>query len=229
MTSLTAARLVGALFLISTSSYMISSSILEDLFSLPNYLEQFYPNKDTVTLAMLLEFINSAAAVGVAIIIYPIIKQYNERVAVSYVAFRVIEGIMLLVGAAALLSIVTLSKELIETSASNVDYLHTMATVLRKGRFVDFQLGMISLSLCGFILCVTFYQYRLVPRLLSGLGLLGYSVMLLKILFVFFGVSLGGEWLYLPVALFELILPLWLFVKGFNLSEKPKCSCGQLV
>lgn len=229
MTSLTAARLVGALFLISTSSYMISSSILEDLFSLPNYLEQFYPNKDTVTLAMLLEFINSAAAVGVAIIIYPIIKQYNERVAVSYVAFRVIEGIMLLVGAAALLSIVTLSKELIETSASNVDYLHTMAAVLRKGRFVDFQLGMISLSLCGFILCVTFYQYRLVPRLLSGLGLLGYSVMLLKILFVFFGVSLGGEWLYLPVALFELILPLWLFVKGFNLSEKPKCSCGQLV
>lgn len=229
MTSLTAARLVGALFLISTSSYMISSSILEDLFSLPNYLEQFYPNKDTVTLAMLLEFINSAAAVGVAIIIYPIIKQYNERVAVSYVAFRVIEGIMLLVGAAALLSIVTLSKELIETSASNVDYLHTMATVLRKGRFVDFQLGMISLSLCGFILCVTFYQYRLVPRLLSGLGLLGYSVMLLKTLFVFFGVSLGGGWLYLPVALFELILPLWLFVKGFNLSEKPKCSCGQLV
>lgn len=229
MTSLTAARLVGALFLISTSSYMISSSILEDLFSLPNYLEQFYPNKDTVILAMLLEFINSAAAVGVAIIIYPIIKQYNERVAVSYVAFRLIEGIMLLVGATALLSIVTLSKELIETSVSNVDYLHTMATVLRKGRFVDFQLGMISLSLCGFILCVTFYQYRLVPRLLSGLGLLGYSVMLLKILFVFFGVSLGGGWLYLPVALFELILPLWLFVKGFNLSEKPKCSSAQVV
>jgi hypothetical protein len=201
---------------------MIASSLIGELFSSPDYLEQFYPNNHTVILVMLLEFINSAAAVGVAIIIYPIIKQYSERVAVSYVAFRLIEGIMLLIGAAALLSIVTLSKELIETTASNVDYLHTMATVLRKGRFVDFQLGMISLSLCGFILCVTFYQYRLVPRLLSALGLLGYSVMLLKILFVFFNVSLGGQWLYLPVALFELILPLWLFVKGFNLDEKPK-------
>ncbi len=144
MTSLTAARLVGALWLISTASYMIASSILGDLLSLPNYLEQFYPNKDTVTLVVLLEFINSAAVVGMAIIIYPIIKQYSERVAVSYVAFRLIEAIMLLIGAAALLSIITLSKELIETSASNVDYLHTMATVLRKGRYVDFQLGMIS-------------------------------------------------------------------------------------
>ncbi len=229
MTSLTAARLVGALFLISTSSYMISSSILGDLFSLPNYLEQFYPNKDTVILAMLLEFVNSAAAVGVAIVIYPIIKQYSERVAVSYVAFRLIEGIMLLVGAAALLSIATLSKELVETSASNVDYLHTMATVLKNGRFVDFQLGMISLSLCGFILSVTFYQYRLVPRVLSALGLLGYSLMLLKILFDFYNINFGGQWLYLPVALFELILPLWLFVKGFNLSEKPKLSSAQAV
>ncbi len=229
MTSFTAARLVGALWLISTASYMIASSILGDLLSLPNYLEQFYPNKDTVTIVVLLEFINSAAVVGMAIIIYPIIKQYSERVAVSYVAFRLIEAIMLLIGAAALLSIITLSKELIETSASNVDYLHTMATVLRKGRYVDFQLGMISLSLCGFILCATFYQYRLVPRVFSGLGLLGYFALLLKILFDFFGISLGGQWLYLPGAIFEITLPFWLFVKGFNLSGRPKYSSGRSV
>ena len=227
MSNLFAARLVGALWLISTGSYMIASEIIWDLLSLPNYLEQFYPNKHTVTLVVLLEFINSAAVVGMAIVMYPILKQYSERVAVCYLGFRLIEAIMLLIGAAALLSIVTLSKELIETSASNVDYLHTMAKVLRNGRYVDFQLGMIPLSICGFILCATFYQYRLVPRLLSGLGLLGYIALLLKILFDFFDVSMGGQWLYLPGAIFESAIPFWLFVKGFNLSEKPKCSNGQ--
>jgi hypothetical protein len=80
---------------------------------------------------------------------------------------------------------------------------------------------MIPLSICGFILCVTFYQYRLVPLAFSVLGMLGYFALLLKILFDFYAVSLGGQWLYLPGALFELSLPFWLFVKGFNLDQKP--------
>jgi hypothetical protein len=221
MSSLTAARLVGVLWLISTFSYMTASSLIGGFFSSPDYLEQLFPNKLTVTTAMLLEFVNSAAVVGMAIVIYPIIKQYSERVAVSYVVFRLIEGVMLLVGTAALLSLVNLSKELIETTASNVDYLHTMASIIRKERYVDFQLGMIPLSICGFILCVTFYQYRLVPRAFSVLGMLGYFALLLKVLFDFYAVSLGGQWLYLPGALFELSLPFWLFVKGFNLKEMP--------
>lgn len=224
MSNLTAARLVGALWLISSLSYMIADEIMWGFWSLTDYLEHFYPNKDTVISVVLLEFINSATLVGMAIIIYPILKQYSERIAVTYVSFRVIEGVMLLVGAATLMSLVTLSKELIETSASNVDYIHTMATVLRNGRYVDFQLGMIPLSLCGLILCATFYRYRLIPRLLSGLGLVGYFALLLKILFDFYDVSLAGEYLYIPGAMFEMTAPFWLFVKGFNLSEKPKCS-----
>ena len=186
MSSLFAARLVGALFLISTSSYMIASSLIGELFSSPDYLELFYPNKYSVTTAVLLEFINSAAVVGIAIVIYPIVKQYNERIALGYVAFRLIEAVMLLIGAVALLSMMRLSKELVETTVSNVEYLHTMATILRAERYYDFQMGMIPLAICGFILCITFYQYRLVPRLLSGLGLLGYFALLLKVLFDFF-------------------------------------------
>jgi len=221
MSSLTAARLVGVLWLMSSFSYMTASSLIGEFFSSPDYLMQLFPNKFTMTTAVMLEFINSAAVVGMAIVIYPILKQYSERVAVSYVAFRLIEAIMLLVGAAALLSLVNLSKELIETTGSNVDYLHTMASIIRKGRYVDFQLGMIPLSICGFILCATFYQFRLVPRAFSVLGMVGYFALFLKIIFDFYAVSFGGQWLYLPGALFELSLPFWLFVKGFNFEEKP--------
>ncbi|MFT5675723.1 MAG: hypothetical protein ACI808_001655, partial [Paraglaciecola sp.] len=85
------------------------------------------------------------------------------------------------------------------------------------------------LAICGFILCITFYQYRLVPRLLSALGLLGYFALLLKVLFDFFDLSLGGQLLFIPGAIFELLLPLWLIVKGFNLNERPNCISGQVV
>ena len=228
MSNLLAARLVGALFLISTSSYMAASTIITDLFGSPDYLVQLFPNKYLVTTAALLEFINSAAAIGVAIVLYPIVKQYNERIALGYVAFRLIEGVMLLIGAVSLLSLTKLSKELVDVSVTNIDYFHTMAAVIRAERYFDFQMGMIALAICGFVLCITFYQYRLVPRLLSALGLLGYVALLLKILFDFFNISLGGQWLYLPGALFELFLPLWLIVKGFNLNEKPQASEGKV-
>jgi hypothetical protein len=201
---------------------MTASSLIAELVSSPDYLEQLFANKLTVTTAVLLEFINSAAVVGMAIIIYPIIKQYSERIAVCYVAFRLVEAVMLLIGAVALLSMMRISKELVETTVSNVDYLHTMATVLRAERYYDFQMGMIPLAICGFVLCANFYQYRLVPRGFSVLGMIGYFALLLKILFGFFGMNLGGQWLYLPGALFELLLPFWLFVKGFNLENSPK-------
>ena len=44
MSSLTAARLVGVLWLISTFSYMTASSLISELMSEPNYLEQLFAN-----------------------------------------------------------------------------------------------------------------------------------------------------------------------------------------
>jgi len=214
--------MAGVLFLISTSSYMVASELIAAVFQLPDYLEQAFPNKNSLTLAALLEFINSAAVVGIGVVIYPIIRQYDERVALGYVAFRIIEAVMLLVGAVAILSIVTLSENLIQNPLTNTEHFHTFAKVLRHERYFDFQMGMIALSLCGLMLCLTFYQYRLVPRLLASLGVVGYIALLLKIMFDFFDISLGGMLLYIPGALFEFLLPLWLIVKGFDLSQKPE-------
>lgn len=222
MSNLFAARLVGALFIISTGSYMSASELISGVISLPDFIEHVYPNKNILTLSVLLEFVNSAAVVGIAIVMFPIVKQFSERIALAYLSFRIIEAIMLLIGAVALLSLINIGKELLETSASNTEYLLTMAEILKDERYFSFQLGMIPLALCGFTLCVTFYQHRLVPRLLSALGLLGYFLLLLKVTADFFAINLGGGLLYIPGALFELILPLWLFFKGFYLIEKPE-------
>ncbi len=56
---------------------------------------------------------------------------------------------------------------------------------------------------------------------LVALGLIGYPLLLLKMLSDFFNIYIGGGFLYIPGALFELLVPLWLLVKGFNLTEKP--------
>ncbi|GAB2686443.1 DUF4386 domain-containing protein [Aliiglaciecola aliphaticivorans] len=222
MSNLFAARLVGALFIISTGAYMTASHIISTLFSAPDFILYLYPNRNLLTVAALLEFVNSAAVVAIATVIFPIIKPLSQRIALTYVSFRIIEAVMLLIGALALFSLIAISKEMVTAIAPSVDYLSVMADVLKQQRYVSFQLGMIPLALCGFMLCVTFYQHRLVPRLLSALGLVGYLLLLLKVSADFFAINIGGGLLYIPGALFELLLPLWLFFKGFHLSEQPQ-------
>ncbi|RZM77074.1 hypothetical protein C3B51_16960 [Pseudoalteromonas rubra] len=216
-----AARIAGLLFLVSTSSYMYADSILSPLLRLPDFLMQAAQHDSTLALAALLEFINCAAVVGISILVYPIIKQYSERVAIGYIAGRVIEAAMLISGAVILMTFVTMGDKMAVSSVVNSEQIYIMGSALKAERYFSFLMGMIALAIAGFLLNVTLFKYRLIPRLLSALGLLGYVMLLLKVLFDFFDVSMGGSWMYMPGALFELLLPLWLIFKGFDLRHQP--------
>ena len=77
---------------------------------------------------------------------------------------------------------------------------------------------MIALGLGSLPFCYLLYKSRLIPRWLSGLGFIGYVALLTSALLEVFGYS-AGMTLYLPGALFELIFPIWLIAKGFNLPS----------
>lgn len=66
------------------------------------------------------------------------------------------------------------------------------------------------------------FQSKLIPRYFSGLGIIGYAMLLLGVvldMFNIFNINDGaGMLIYLPGGLFELFLPIWLFIKGFNPS-----------
>ncbi len=215
------ARIVGILFLAATAAYILGNGIIESILKDPDYLVHVYPNKTQVIIGMLLELINSAAVVGIAIILFPILKKYNETIALGYVAFRVIEAIILIVGAISPLLLITLSQEYIEAGAPDADYFQMIGTLAIKGKYLAFQVAMIVLSLVSLLFCYLLYQSKLIPRLISVFGLIGYASLLTSALLEIFGYS-PGMFLFLPGALFEIILPIWLIVKGFNsLSIKP--------
>jgi hypothetical protein len=72
--------------------------------------------------------------------------------------------------------------------------------------------------LLGFLL----YQSRLVPRVLSRIGIVGAVLLVAGYIAVLFDlIGQRGPWAglaALPVALFEFSLGVWLVVKGFNSS-----------
>jgi hypothetical protein len=75
-------------------------------------------------------------------------------------------------------------------------------------------------GMSGIIFAYLLYRTRLIPRPIAVLGLVGYPMLVVGgILYIFHlidflrGVGLLFAWV---VGLFELILPMWLIIRGFN-------------
>jgi hypothetical protein len=185
------AVIVGLLFLVSTLTFMIGSNQIR------SFLIDVSQNKSPLFLGVILEIICGVAVVGIGVLMFPILKLFNKRLALGYVIFRVIECTIIIVGGIYLLSL--------------LEFMWKYEMII----FVFTALG-------GLIFSYLLYLSKLVPRYLSGLGIIGYLILFLGVvldMFSIFNINDGaGMLLYLPGGLFELFLPIWLFIKGFNSS-----------
>lgn len=198
--------IIGLLFLIATASYMLGSGLIESVLQGTNTINI---NNSQVRIGVVLELINSAAVVGIAALIYPILRRYSESMMLIYVSSRIVEAVLLLICAIGPLLLLSLNQ--VEAQQFNL-----LITLLDKYLF---QVAMLSLSAGSIFLCWVLYKNKLIPRILSILGLIGYLLLLVSALLAIIGYG-GADYLYIPGALFEIIFPLWLMIKGFNTSTK---------
>jgi len=210
------AAFAGVLFLVATAAYMTGSALIESVIGTADYLDHAADDQSRIILGVLLEFINSAAVVGIAIALFPILKLCNEKIALGYVGFRVIEAVLLIVGSVGPLLLVALSREY---AAADVPVdLHALGTLIKEGSSYAFQLGMLTLGVYSLAFCYLLYRFRLVPRLLSVLGFIGYAALSASSITELMGHD--GMLLYIPGAVFELAFPLWLMVKGVRVPDR---------
>jgi len=185
------AVIVGLLFLVSTLSFMIGSNQIR------SFLIDVSQNKSPLFLGVILEIICGVAVVGIGVLMFPILKLFNKRLSLGYVIFRIIECTIIIVGGIYLLSL--------------LEFMWKYEMII----FVFTALG-------GLIFSYLLYLSKLVPRYLSGLGIIGYLMLFLGVVLDMFSIlninDGAGMLLYLPGGLFELFLPIWLFIKGFNSS-----------
>jgi len=224
------ARIVGVLFITATvASILATFGFLEPILNAPDYLISVSANETQWIIGVLIDAINSAAVVVIAVMLFPIFKKHNEALALGYVASRIIEAVILIVGHISLLLLLTLSQEYIKAGAPDVSYFQTLGTLLLAVYDWTFLLGpTIVLSLTALILNYILYQSRLVPRFISVWGLIGAPLMLAAGVLPMFGLvdpfSTISILLGLPLALNEMVLAVWLIVKGFNSSAIDSAS-----
>lgn len=124
------ATIVGALFWISNLAVLVGSVISGPIPNAPDSLTIMSPHKTQVVVGTLISHINDAAIIGYAVVLFPVVKRFSEALALGYVAFKVVEATMLVVGAAALLSLIALSQKYLAAGATTASYFQTLAELL---------------------------------------------------------------------------------------------------
>ena len=221
------AIIVGVLFIIYTSvdilSFLFTGPVTATPVTATNYLVSVSENRGLVGTGALLLFIGGACASGIAISLYPVLKKFNAGLALGAVGFRISEGVLRFVAVCAMLSIITLSQQFVKAGAPDSSYFQALGELLRAGRDLVNHVAMIlAQSLGGLMFYYIFYQAKLVPRWLSGWGFAGATLTILASFLVMFHLIGIITPIYivlnLPVALQEMVLAVWLIVKGFNPS-----------
>src|SRR5215207_11097924 len=67
----------------------------------------------------------------------------------------------------------------------------TMAILLIKANYFSYQIGMVIWSLGGLMFCSILYQSKLIPRLMSVWGVVGYIVFISGSILQIFGLDLS--------------------------------------
>jgi hypothetical protein len=211
------ARIVGALFLTAMVTSLLGGGLLESILNAPDYLITVSANTTQVLIGMFLELINGIAVVGIGIMMFTILKQHSESIALGYVGFRIIESVFLIVAAIIPLLLMTLSQEYLNAGASDASYFQTLATLFIAARAdVAGLLIPIFFSLGALLFYYLLYQSKLIPRFISVWGFIGVALILtLNLIEIDFSI---GMILALPIILNEIFLGIWLIVKGFNPS-----------
>jgi hypothetical protein len=214
------AIMVGALFLFSNVTFLLGSFVfVEPILGAPDYLTLVSANRTQVILGALLEIVNGVAYVGIAVLVFPILRQRFESMALWYVGFRVIEFVMQTLSDISPLSLVRLSEEFVRAGAAESSSFQAVGTALLAERYWAFQMVTFALVLGALMFYYMLYQSRLIPRFISVWGLIGALAVLATALLDTFGISPGSlEFLGVLMLLNELFLGIWLIVKGFNPS-----------
>jgi hypothetical protein len=176
-----------------------------------------------------IKFIMGVACAGIGLALYPILKKYNEGLAIGAVGFRVIEGAIGIVGALGYVALLALSQEFVEAGAPTSSFFQTAEVLINTGAAWLRDVALLLTWCIGAAMYyAVFYQYRLVPRWLTVWGLVGITLTSISCLLVMFHlIPTAGTIqvvLSLPIMVQEMVLAVWLIARGVNPSAGASVS-----
>lgn len=216
------ATIVGALYIVGTVAGVLSVVFTGPVQGAQDYLIALPAHENQLIIGALLVLTMGLALAMVPVVAFRILREHNEVLALGYLVFRgALETVTYIVTVIGWLSLLRLSRAYGEAGAPEGRSFQALATLLLEGEVIA------SVTTIVFIVGAVMFYYllyhsRLIPRWISEWGLLSSIPYLAAGLLVVFGLighmSTIDAVLRIPLGIQEMLLAVWLIVKGFNPS-----------
>jgi len=229
------ATTVGVLFIIATVVYLVGGAIYAPALASSDYLEHAYPDRDTATLGVLIEFACVVSIPLIAVFLFPLLRRTSEALAVAYVGFRALEAMFLFGIEAKLLSLIDVSEDYLNASGADAARMAAAGDTIYSEIDAAFLIYVLLFGVGALFLYSLLYRSNLVPHFLSIWGF-GAAVWMLAgmagVMFdLFSGMSdsLVEALIVTPIAINEMVLAGWLIAKGFDRSAASAAPSSEVI
>jgi len=218
---MTTVRLLGAAQLLVFVASLVSDRLLVTVVGtggVSEILLNVSNNLTRIRISNLVALLNSLAIVLLGVLFYAVFcREYRVIALLALICF-VAEAITLAVGKIGAYGLIPLSRQFVEAGAPEPSYFQTLGDLLYHG--VD-RLGYLVHMLFFCVGGVLWYYLLLrsgaIPRALSIWGLVAVSLLTIPTVLQLYDRNLTAALvLGLPYAPYEVVLRLWLVVKGFS-------------
>jgi Domain of unknown function (DUF4386) len=163
-------------------------------------------------------------AIVVSIALFVILEPINRGLALAGVLFRVVFAMLWLIAPLNSLAALRLLGDAPYLKIFEPDRLQALARVQLAGSFDDYYVGLPFLGLAATVCAWLWFKSKYIPRGLSIFGVIASAWCVLcafaYLIFPNFNKIVNDWWFDFPMALFELIVSIWLLSKGLRSNGK---------
>jgi hypothetical protein len=211
----------GVLYLITFAASIPQLKTFKHIIDDPSGFISTRGSNAAVLWGSWLEVVTAAAGIGTAVVLYPVTRRVSRTAAIGFVASRIVEATMILVGVLSLLSVVTLKAHFAGATGARADSLRVTGEALVAMRQWTFLLGPgLIAGINALFLGYVMYRGRLVPRIIPTIGLIGAPIIIMSAISTIFGgwgqTSAAGSLCALLDVVWEFSLGVYLTFKGFK-------------
>lgn len=213
------AIVTGILFLLGLAFYILNLIYSESIINSQDYLLLVSANDNNLILGGVFILFSALSIAAIPIILFPILSKHNETIAIGYIVARIIEAVVLIIIALSSLLILSLGREYVKVKSPMANNFETLGLLLHSLGTWSQLFSIIIFGFGAMLFYFILYQSKLIPRFLSIWGLIGAPLHLIGGLVCIFGMSLTSitsTILLTPITLNEIVLAIWLIIRGFN-------------
>jgi hypothetical protein len=213
-------RCLGAAFVFqfatSLTAGMLSMSILAG--SITEVLTNISSNPGQMRTTIVLELLTSVGIIVMTSLLYVVLRDQNRAVALVALGLWMAEAVMLAVKTLGLYALVALSVGYVDAGSPASSYETLGSLSLGVSQHAG-DIGMLFFCLGALLWYPLLFQSRIVPRLLSLWGMVAVPLVVVATVLLVWDRGLDPSFalyaLYVP---FELVLGLWLLIKGATVA-----------